>query len=211
MKAQELPVIYHEKAKTLWILDSGHGFDTPGKRSPIWDDCTQLMEWKFNRQMTELIYTIGREYGLKMHILVQEDYDVSLRERVARQKAIKNNSQQPCILISNHANAAGAESASGIEVFTSVGQTASDSFAEIVLNELFRSLNTRKRRTDQSDGDLDKEAQFYILRNTSCPAILIEYGFMTNEEECRLLFTTKFQETAAMAVVNAMLIHENIN
>ena len=49
-------------------------------------------------------------------------------------------------------------------------------------------------RMDKSDGDRDKEAQFYVLRNTSCPAILIENFFMTNMRECRLLLEEEFQD-----------------
>jgi len=36
MKIQKFP------SKTLVILDNGHGIDTPGKRSPIWSNNTQL-------------------------------------------------------------------------------------------------------------------------------------------------------------------------
>ena len=31
------------------LLDNGHGCDTPGKRSPVWPDGRQLLEWEFNR------------------------------------------------------------------------------------------------------------------------------------------------------------------
>ena len=34
-------------SKTLVILDNGHGIDTPGKRSPIWEGNTQLVEVLF--------------------------------------------------------------------------------------------------------------------------------------------------------------------
>ena len=36
-------------SNTLIIIDEGHGRDTPGKRSPLWSDGTQLYEWEFNR------------------------------------------------------------------------------------------------------------------------------------------------------------------
>ena len=39
----------------------------------------------------------------------------------------------------------------------------------------------------------DKEAQFYVLRKTRCPAILIENFFMTNYRECKLLMNEEFQ------------------
>ena len=40
--------------KTI-ILDNGHGIETPGKRSPIWKDGTQLFEWEFNRDVVRHI------------------------------------------------------------------------------------------------------------------------------------------------------------
>ena len=39
--------------KPLIILDNGHGKETKGKRSPKWDDGTQLFEWEFNRAIVD--------------------------------------------------------------------------------------------------------------------------------------------------------------
>ena len=40
--------------KTI-ILENGHGSQTPGKRSPIWGDGSQLLEWEFNRDIVRRI------------------------------------------------------------------------------------------------------------------------------------------------------------
>ena len=42
-------------------------------------------------------------------------------------------------------------------------------------------------RSDKTDGDADKEANFWVLRKTVMPAILSENFFMTNRKECKLL------------------------
>jgi N-acetylmuramoyl-L-alanine amidase len=43
-------------------------------------------------------------------------------------------------------------------------------------------------RTDYaSDGDLDKESDFYVLRKTIAPAVLVEHGFFDNLEDATLL------------------------
>ena len=44
------------QSKTLVILDNGHGIDTPGKRSPIWEGNTQLFEWDFNRKQRGYLF-----------------------------------------------------------------------------------------------------------------------------------------------------------
>ena len=49
----------------------------------------------------------------------------------------------------------------------------------------------RKARTDYADGDIDKESNFYILRNTRMPAVLTESFFMTNKNECQTILQTE--------------------
>ena len=46
-----------------------------------------------------------------------------------------------------------------------------------------------KMRSDRTDKDPDKEANFWVLRKTVMPAILSENFFMTNREECKLLLS----------------------
>ena len=38
-------------------------------------------------------------------------------------------------------------------------------------------------RTDYSDGDADKEAHLYVLKNTNCPAVLTENFFQDNKKD----------------------------
>jgi len=44
-------------------------------------------------------------------------------------------------------------------------------------------------RTDYTDGDPDIESDFYILRHTSCPAILTENLFMDNQDDYNFLLS----------------------
>ena len=65
------------------------------------------------------------------------------------------------VLISLHSNAGGG---TGFEIWTSEGQTRSDGFAEIMGQTFIDSFLGSPFRPDKSDGDLDKESQFYILK-----------------------------------------------
>ena len=38
-------------------------------------------------------------------------------------------------------------------------------------------------RTDTSDGDRDMESNFYVLKHTSCPAVLTENFFQDNKSD----------------------------
>lgn len=59
-------------------------------------------------------------------------------------------------------------------------------------------LPGHKIRTDFADGDPDFEKDFYIIRHTSCPAVLTENLFMDNREDVAFLES----EEGSMAVVD---------
>ena len=107
------------------ILDPGHGFNTEGKRSPVWEDGTQLFEWEFTRDIARRIKRDLSQQSIKSVILVEEAIDVRLYARADRANRIAQDFPGS-FLISIHGNAGGGE---GWEVFTSPGQTESDRLA----------------------------------------------------------------------------------
>lgn len=183
------------------ILDAGHGKDTPGKRSPKWPDGTQLFEWEFNRDIAKRIREHLVSSGIKCEILVPEDNDIPLQERVRRANRIWNQTGKRCFGVSIHANAGGG---TGWEVWTSVGKTKSDEIATILWQEMKQEFPTQKMRLDTSDGDVDKEKDFYILKNTKCPFVLTENFFMDNEKDCRLIMGKFGRMKIAMAHARAI-------
>lgn len=177
------------------LLDNGHGKETPGKRSPVWSDGSQIFEYKFNR---DIVRRIAEYFKLdnRVKILVPEITDIALPARVNRANKIAlNNKGKQVLLISIHANAGGG---SGWEVWTSKGETKSDAFATILFNEANAKLSELfPLRKDLTDKDPDKEEQFYILKNTVCPAILSENLFMDTEKDCRFIMSEAGRQTIA--------------
>ena len=186
------------------IIDAGHGNNSPGKRSPIWKDGKQLFEWEFNRDIATRIANKLAYAGIRSRLLVTEKEDIQLSERCRRVNNIcRIHGKENCILISIHANAGGG---TGLEVFTSPGNTKADEYATIMLDTLKYSFPKEKIRTDYSDGDADKEARFYMLQKSQCPAILTENLFMDNETDCRKLMDDDFREQIAEAHVRAIFL-----
>lgn len=184
----------------IFLLDNGHGYETPGKRSPVWPDGRQLLEWQFAREMVRAIDALGTARGLLCVPIVPEDTDAPLDERCRR----ANRWQRElggCVLISIHSNAGGG---TGFEVYTSKGKTGADAYAEVLCKELKGTFPDIKFRADCADGDLDKEADFYILKHTTCPAMLAELLFMDNYEDCKKLLDPRFRTQMAVAIVGAM-------
>lgn len=178
-------------SKYLWILDNGHGgiidgvYQTAGKRSPIWDDGTQLFEGEFNRAVVKRIAKYCDKNKIDYINLVDTNEDVPLSTRVKLANEVYRESEKPCIYISVHANGFSDESADGWEVFTSPGETQSDSIATALYEEAEKEFPRYKMRKDTTDGDVDKESNFYVLIHTAMPAVLSENFFMTNEKECK--------------------------
>ena len=172
------------------LIDNGHGQSTPGKRSPD----GRFLEFQFNRTIAKQIVDDLRDRGYDAELLVPEDDDISLTERCRRVNAwclLHGKKNAICISIHFNAHGNGYEwtKASGWAIYTSKGNTAADELATAIAEAAKTNLPAMKMRADFSDGDIDFEEDFKILRGTLCPCVLSENGFMTNEKECRWLQT----------------------
>lgn len=176
------------------ILDNGHGDNTPGKRSPkgLLSEGTALREYEFNRDIVcRLIKLLDDE--IEYVNLVPEIHDISLSERVKRANKISED-HPGSYLISIHANAGGG---TGWEVFTSPGETQSDFIADVFAKEAVTAFPEFRIRKDLADGDYDKEAHFYILTKTKCPAILTENFFMDTEKDLAFIISDEGRQRIA--------------
>lgn len=184
------------------ILDNGHGKETKGKRSPVWPDGSQLLEWEFNRDIVCRLSEMLVRSGIPYEVLVPEMSDVPLSERCRRANEIYEREAGNCILISIHGNAGGG---SGIEVYTSRGETRADAIAFELYNQLDEEFGGEwPMRADWADGDPDKEEDFYILSRTKCPAVLVELFFMDNEKDCRFILSGEGRQRCASAIYKAI-------
>ena len=205
-----------QKPKKVVLLDNGHASSTPGKRSPKFTDGTRLFEYEFNRDIVKRLVSLLEKEGIMYKVLVPELYDdIPLTARAARANSwcgeygISN-----CLLISIHANAYGKgdkwESPSGWEVWTCKGHTKSDDIAKMFWEEASKILKNYGRR--MRDGKVQGggnpgpsyESNFTILTKTSCPAILTENLFYTNEEEAMWMMTEEGRDAIAIVHLNGI-------
>ena len=162
------------------LIDNGHGLNTSGKRSP---DGT-FREAIYNREIARRIVLNLVDRGYDAELLVPEDDDIALAERVRRvNAACFLFGKQNVILVSIHVNAAGDGTkwmnATGWSCYTCKGQTESDRLADCLYKAAEQILKNQVIRTDYArDGDPDWEENFYILRKSLCPTVLTENFFM---------------------------------
>lgn len=182
------------------LIDAGHGSNTEqnGKFSPkltsdmkIGGEFTnggRFREWKYNRVIAKQIVDKLKSMGYDARLVVSEDNDISLSERIRRINTICNKvGSGNVLMISVHANAKGNgtawENAKGWEAYTTKGKTKSDKLADFLYARADKNLEGRKIREDWTDGDRDKEADFYMIKKSYCPAVLTENFFYDNKDD----------------------------
>lgn len=184
------------------VLDCGHAKTTPGKHSPD----KSFFEYEYNRILGKRIGNRLTELGIDWCFTYSTDAENDLsrtqRANVANRWASelgKNN----VILISLHFNAASMGEwveAEGFCVFSTKGNTVSDKLANIVVEEAEKILKPLKKKIR---GHL--ESNFTVIYKTTCPSILIEYGFYTDKSELEFLKSEEGLKAYEDLTVNAIL------
>ncbi|WP_409290339.1 N-acetylmuramoyl-L-alanine amidase [Peribacillus sp. SCS-37] len=175
------------------MLDAGHGYNTPGQRSP-----DGMKEYEFNRAVALQARSMLLNYqGVTVYFAHSDKNDVPLIQRTDFA-----NSLAVDVYVSIHANAFGNGSdwteAEGIETFVHPSRPAE----ALELAQKVQALLAAK--TGLSDRGV-KTADFHVLRESSMTAILLEAGFMTNKEEIKLLRSEFYRKTVAEAIVKALV------
>lgn len=156
--------------KTI-ILGTAHLKSTPGKCSPD----KKFFEYEYSRKVCKAIKEELLNLGYNCIIDVEED-DLKSKELPYRCQFV--NKYKNCIYISIHVNAAASDgkwhNATGWEVYHFTGTKSP--LAESLNNSAKINLKGKKLRGI-------KEANFYVLKHTKCPAVLTENFFQDTKED----------------------------
>ncbi len=192
--------------KTI-LVDAGHGGIHQGKymTDPKWGKFYKhsedfiAYEGVTNRAIAKLLMEKLKAAGIP-YVQIHHDYlDTPLSGLVVNANAVKGDT----IYLSIHSNAGKGK---GFEVFTSKGETKSDRYAEILCQVLKKDFPEYPFRQDTRDGDSDKEEDFYVLKHTNCPAVLVELLFFDELEQAKFLNSPQGQERLANALFKAVMI-----
>lgn len=170
------------------VLDPGHGASTPGKRSP---DGT-LLEYQYNRKIALAVKKELESLGYTVYLTVSDNSDPSLSKRCA----IVNNycakyGKNNVMMVSIHVNAAGGDgkwhSARDWSVFVAkVSSQNSKIMANCLADAtIAEGIKIRKPLPNQKYWT----ANFAMVKNTNCPAVLTENLFQDNKEDVAFLLS----------------------
>lgn len=198
--------------KLTVILGTAHGKNVAGKRSP--DGIFE--EWQYSREIVESLREELAKHDDLVDVFVDipaaevplpQQAELTRRVRYVNQLCAHRHTER-CIYVSIHVDAASSgewKNAGGWTAYTSPGRTRSDILATYLYEAAEKHLagyaakmeegkkkglygnNQKPFRKDTSDGDPDKEANFYVLVRTKCAAVLTENLFQDNKADVAFL------------------------
>lgn len=170
--------------KTLIMLDAGHGgVDYGAIRSGI-------NEKDINLDVAKRVQSILERKGYNVLLTREADETLSLQERVdLAEKA------EPEIFVSVHVNASEKPEITGME--THYYHDYSKDLAEVIQKNMTNTIKTSPNR------GLFK-SKFYVINHTTMPAVLVEIGFISNDDERTQLIGEKRKQKTAEAIAEGI-------
>ena len=188
-----------EDTRPVLVIDAGHGGEDGGTIG-----VNGIYEKDLNLKIALLLDEWLRAEGFETVLTRSEDvllYDKSsdylgqkkVQDLATRRKIVE--AHENAIFISIHMNAFPEAKYSGLQVYYSQNNTASQTLAseiQTLTHEILQPHNTRKIKAAGEN--------IYLLDRLTCPAVLIECGFLSNPQECAKLSEEEYQKQLAFSI-----------
>lgn len=181
------------------LIDAGHGgwhdgkYMTPPKNGKWYDHKEFIFyEGVNNRIIADLLGAALKEKGIDFEFIHHEYIDISLSDRVKKANSIGGD-----LFISIHSNAGKGK---GFEFYTTVGQTKADAFAEKFVKQFEKDFPEWGVRKDRTDGDGDRERDFYVIKHTNMPAVLMELLFFDEIAQAKFLLSDEGRDRIVKSI-----------
>lgn len=183
------PKFNNPKGSKVIVLDAGHG----GK------DCGATREGIYEKDITldvcDRIQELLQKKGYKVYMTRTNDVYVSLEDR-----SLFSASINPAIFVSVHVNACNDTAPKGIETHYYTDESLD--LAVTVHNGLTKKI-------DETPNRGLSRSRFYVINHTEVPAILVEIGFLSNDEERNELITPRRKQRTAEGIVEGIIEYFN--
>lgn len=177
------------------VIDPGHGGFDPGKVS-----VTGALEKDINLEIALILKKFLEAEDITV-ILTRSD-DSGLYSKSSSNKKVQDlkarcsmiEKEKPDLAISIHQNSYHEEYVKGAQVFYYSRSEMGKKAAELMQEELIRILDPENNRQVKPNDN------YYMLKNTNVPTIIVESGFLSNWKEAELLENPYYQEKIAWAI-----------
>lgn len=191
------------------IIDAGHGGEDGGAISD-----NGILEKDINLLISNQTADLLNFLGFDVVKIRDDDTSLSTDEDTIRSRKVADmkkrleifNSSNNNIIISIHQNKFAESKYHGTQIFYSPNNINSKTLAESIKTTVKALLQPEnERECKKSDSGI------YLLKNTDKPAVIVECGFLSNEEECNKLTTNTYQKQMSYSIVMGFLDFYNTN
>lgn len=197
-----MPLMSTASAIPTVIIDAGHGGEDAGASS-----ATGLREKDINLAVAEMLRDLLEANGIPT--VMTRTQDVLLYDRnanyqghkksldLAARKSVADHTKN-AILVSIHMNAYPDPQYSGLQVWYSTTHPMSQEIAQDIQNNA-KHLDPQNHRDIKAAGK-----NIYLLHHATCPAVLVECGFLSNPPEAEKLGEETYQKALAFVIFQAL-------
>ena len=195
------------KSMPTIVIDAGHGGEDGGAVSE-----SGVLEKDINLSIANdtsaLFYLLGFDVKQtrKTDIALDNGEDTIRKRKVSDMKKRLEifNSPKENTIISIHQNKFSESKYHGTQIFYSPNNPKSKQLADSIKYSVKGLLQPdNERECKKADSGI------YLLKNTNNPAVIVECGFISNEEECKNLLDSQYQKQMAFSITAGFLSYYN--
>lgn len=194
MVPESKPVTAEPEEQAVVVLDAGHGGADGGAVGLK----TGVVEAGLNLTMVRLVEAALHGQGVRV-VLTRTDENALAQGKNADMRARKEIISAPDVdlVVSIHMNKFSDRTVSGPMVFYMKGSEPGQRFAEIMVRNVCEAIGRPNRIANPGD--------YFMIRECSAPAVIVECGFLSNAEDELLLQDPAHQKKLAQGIAAGIL------
>ena len=194
--------------KCTVIIDAGHGGEDCGAigvNGLLEKDVNLAMAFEIGEGLKQAGYNVVYTRTDDKMLYAPEENIKGIRKISDLKNRCKiANGYENAIFVSIHMNSFGQEKYSGLQVYYSVSDKSSLTFAQCIQERVKRDLQSDNKRKVKMGTDM------YLMENVRHPAVLVECGFLTNARECEKLSEKEYQKQLSFSIVCGIIEYIDI-
>lgn len=206
-KGSKVSRIFKYQSDGTIVIDPGHGGIDGGT-----GDKEGLLEKDINLDVSLKLKKELLVEGLK--VIMTREKDQSLeefsninssryrRDLNARKTIINEN--DPLIFVSIHVNSSKKSGARGVKIYYYPTSFEGKELAESICESININVYEKYLKDDTLEAEIIPE-DYFILRETEFPGVLVEIGFITNPEDNKLLKDERYKMKVAFAIKKGIM------
>lgn len=177
-----------DSGEILIVIDPGHGGQDPGKVG-----VNDSLEKDLNLKIAEKLRQRLEEEGVQIVMTREDDMVPDGKREDLESRVNLINEVKPDMVICIHQNSFTNPSVAGPQVFYHGESDVSKEIAQVLQEELWLIDEEHKR-------EIKGNESYYMLSETTVPTVIVECGFLSNQQDAEKLITEEYQQQVAEAI-----------